>query len=381
MGTPLNGLQINNTYPGLLKTTDNAALGATEKVMGDGSGNDSTLSLGTASASFTGTLDLSNATVTGLPGGAPGLVSGTGSADSLKVADSLLTVNATASGTNSIAIGKATEALGTSSKALGVDTHAEALGSTAIGWGTYAQSNYGIAIGYLNRVATSSDNGISIGNSAMSRAADAITIGRNAIVDDSVRVDTVVVGRGAKSAQYSTAVGAGAQAVGANCVAIGNIANSTNNYAVAIGEDARGSGQECVAIGRSAAFLGPSTQRFVSIGTYSGFAAGTASVSLGYYATAKATDAIAIGNDARVDTSAHTGAVCIGEDTRSGAVGTVSLGRNVTATAWEDSVSVNQFVIQNYASLNFADDTAAATGGVPLGGVYHNSGALRIRIA
>jgi hypothetical protein len=29
---------------------------------------------------------------------------------------------------------------------------------------------------------------------------------------------------------------------------------------------------------------------------------------------------------------------------------------------------------------NFADDTAAAAGGIPLGGMYHNAGAIRIRI-
>ena len=31
-------------------------------------------------------------------------------------------------------------------------------------------------------------------------------------------------------------------------------------------------------------------------------------------------------------------------------------------------------------SLNFANDTAAAAGGVPLGGIYHNAGAIRIRL-
>lgn len=71
MGTTLNGTQINNTYPGLLKSSDNAAIGATEKVVGDGVGNDSTLSLGTSSASFTGTLDLSGATVSGIDGLSP----------------------------------------------------------------------------------------------------------------------------------------------------------------------------------------------------------------------------------------------------------------------------------------------------------------------
>jgi hypothetical protein len=37
-------------------------------------------------------------------------------------------------------------------------------------------------------------------------------------------------------------------------------------------------------------------------------------------------------------------------------------------------------VLSKYASLNYADDTAAAAGGVPLGGVYQNAGALRVRI-
>lgn len=42
----------------------------------------------------------------------------------------------------------------------------------------------------------------------------------------------------------------------------------------------------------------------------------------------------------------------------------------------EDGIAV----LSKYASLNYADDTAAAAGGVPLGGVYQNAGALRVRI-
>jgi len=37
-------------------------------------------------------------------------------------------------------------------------------------------------------------------------------------------------------------------------------------------------------------------------------------------------------------------------------------------------------VMTDYANLDFASDAAAATGGVPLGGVYHNSGDMKIRI-
>ena len=67
------------------------------------------LSLGTTSASFTGTLDLSGATVTGLPAGAAGLVSGTGT-DSMKNADSLVTTPATADFQYNIALGNAAQA-------------------------------------------------------------------------------------------------------------------------------------------------------------------------------------------------------------------------------------------------------------------------------
>lgn len=42
----------------------------------------------------------------------------------------------------------------------------------------------------------------------------------------------------------------------------------------------------------------------------------------------------------------------------------------------EDGIAV----LYKYASLNFTNDTTAAAGGVPLGGVYHNAGALRVRI-
>ena len=53
--------------------------------------------------------------------------------------------------------------------------------------------------------------------------------------------------------------------------------------------------------------------------------------------------------------------------------------RNYTATT-DNVVVVPQLVMTEYASLNFADDLAAAAGGVVLGGLYHNSGDLRVRI-
>ena len=78
MGTTLTGLQIDASYCGLIKTGDNAGITATPKQLSDGLGNDACIAVGTASTVFTGTADFTGATVTGLPGGAAGLVNGTG---------------------------------------------------------------------------------------------------------------------------------------------------------------------------------------------------------------------------------------------------------------------------------------------------------------
>ena len=325
----LTGNTIASSYTGLLKTTDNAALGATEKNLTDGAGNASTLSMGTASASFTGTLDLSGATVTGLPGGTPGLVSGTG-ADAMKSADFLTPLNtpnatgskaiaigygADATGTNSLALGVITEATNTGSCAIGPDTHSTAIGGTAIGFGTYAQASYSTAIGYLTRAEINATDGIAIGKSTFARATNAVIIGARSVVDDLIRVDTVVLGADAKAAQYSTALGYGSFAIG--------------DYAISVGDST---------------------------------AAGSGGISMGYGALANQNYSIGIGYNS--DAQAQYG---------------VALGYQVTNT-WAAATTVNQLQIENYAALNYADDTAAAAGGVALGGVYHNSGALRIRI-
>lgn len=47
----------------------------------------------------------------------------------------------------------------------------------------------------------------------------------------------------------------------------------------------------------------------------------------------------------------------------------------------DNVVVVPGMVYPDYTNMDYADDTAAAAGGVVLGEVYHNSGAVRIRIA
>ena len=219
----LTGNAINTSYSGLLKTTDNGALTATEKALTDGLGNNSTLSVGTASASFTGNLDLSGATVTGLPSGSAGLENGTGT-DSLQSASSLTTVAANAAGNDSIALGDSASATRADGIAIGNGAAANGGGgdgSIAIGKGSIASANKSIAIG-INGT-TSSSEGIVIGDDVDSTASDrAIAIG-NAI--------------NISNAADSITLGTQADTSGDSGITIGRDASATASQAVALGRD------------------------------------------------------------------------------------------------------------------------------------------------
>jgi hypothetical protein len=67
----LTGNPIQNSYLGLLKTTDNAAIGGTAKAITDGSGNATNIEMSNTATNFvSGTVDFTGSTVSGLPGGA-----------------------------------------------------------------------------------------------------------------------------------------------------------------------------------------------------------------------------------------------------------------------------------------------------------------------
>ena len=73
-------------------------------------------------------------------------------------------------------------------------------------------------------------------------------------------------------------------------------------------------------------------------------------------------------------------------DLTGGTTNTIALGtsgRTCTesyAVYGEDFRAFQHFIMEDYSNLNFASDSAAATGGVPLGGLYHNSGDVKVRI-
>ena len=203
-------------------------------------------------------------------------------------------------------------------------------------------------------------------------AADTIAIGDNA---QALNQQSIALGHNAltgTSAPYAIAIGKGSQALDDWNVAIGGDAFTYSRYNVAIGGNASAGESGSATGGESAVAIGNQP-----------VANSKRAIAIGYDADALADDAIAIG--ARADATA-TGAIAIGSDTSSSvapkatAVNAVALGNNIIANT-ADTVSITLLQIMNYATMSFADDAAAATGGIPLGGVYHTSGALKIRIA
>lgn len=72
----LTGNAIQNSYLGLIKTNDNAAIGGATKALSDGAGNAINMEIGTGAIKFpSGTVDFTGSTVQGLPSSGGGITS------------------------------------------------------------------------------------------------------------------------------------------------------------------------------------------------------------------------------------------------------------------------------------------------------------------
>ena len=393
MGQTLTGNQIDLSYQGLIKTTDNAALGAVEKEITDGVGTASTLKLGTTSASFVGDLDLSGATVTGLPAAASGLVSGTGT-DSMKSADTL-TPGATnlAGGQNAIVFGAG--AIGNQDYGITIGTYAQSgIFSTVVG--TYAEGSglYNVAVGPSSKA--TGDGAVSVGQATQSLSAGSISLGRQSLVD-STSPGGIAIGDSAEvnpTAPYAVALGAGVIAATADTVSVkaletqtastptagGIIMTDAGSVARRLNIDAAGALQiDSTPVGGGGGAAGlvkgdpaqagsmkssdtlsdgnntANANRAIAIG--SGNISGTWGVCLGQYNRAGFAS-VAIGDNANTTygqkdysisigatSNAEVEAISIGKNTTSSAQGSVALGRNITA-AIANTVSISALEVQ-----------------------------------
>ena len=338
----LTNEQIDLTYPGLIKTTDNTPLDLTvEKALTDGIGNNLPLTASQAGISFNGGVDFAGATITGLQAG--GLVSGSG-ANSMQSAD-FLTQNApSASANNTICIGNG-----------GIADGPEAI--------------------FIGSGGQAGQDSIGIGQGAVAVNGPAIAIGRSARAIGSV---TLAMGNSA-TVESNQSIGLSGEII--------NI-NSSATRSVGIGRQVTIKAMNSVAIGNYATIFATGARSFAlstsGVGVGSISAEDSINIAVGNYSTnisVGAARAIGIGSsNISLDKVTAADGIAIGTESTSTAIGAVSLGRQIVAST-VDTVSVRMLQIVNYATADYIDDAAAATGGIPLGGVYHTAGALKIRIA
>jgi len=265
----LTNQKIKDTYAGLIKTSDNAAITATPKALEDGVGNTVPLEVGTNRINFTNEVDFSNATISGLASG--GLVAGT-PADSMKSADTLTTNPAVVTSTKSIALGEDAQDLST--------------------------GNSNIAIGPGSRTVDNPGGGAGVGS---------VAVGLNASGENG----GISIGKDSKAG--------GTSGVNSNCIAIGLEAEAVNGGAIGIGKDTFSRGQNSIALGTNAQVNGFYTGA-VAIGFDSLIDSGLQTVAIGQKANASATGAIAIGGGTNNTNNA-----------KATAVNAIALGANVTA--------------------------------------------------
>jgi len=94
------------------------------------------------------------------------------------------------------------------------------------------------------------------------------------------------------------------------------------------------------------------------------------------------TNSVFIGTDSKSNLNAQDNQIVIGYNAVSNGTNTVTIGNNdITDTYVKGVLRASTAILaQVSSSYNFADDTAAQAGGVPLGGLYHTSGSVKIRL-
>ena len=244
----LTNTKIKDTYDGLLKTTDNDVIGASEKVITDGLGNATVLSIGTASASFSSDIEVNTLTI--------GLGSGSIATNTAIGLDALLS---NTSGSGNVSVGQGS-----------MRSNTTGLGNVSIGKDALrlnTTGNYNVAVGYIalynnidgaDNVAvgysslnanTSGSQNIAIGRQALlanTTGGNNTAIGYSSLVGNITGGNNTAVGRSslyANTASNNTAVGAYAlldNTTGGANTALGSNAlkdNTTGQSNTAIGKD------------------------------------------------------------------------------------------------------------------------------------------------
>ena len=280
----LTNTKIKDTYDGLLKTTDNDVIGASEKVITDGLGNASVLSIGTGSASFSTDIEVNTLTIglgsgsiaTNTALGSDALLSNTSGSGNVSVGQGSMRSNTT--GLGNVAVGKdslrnntagyyniavgyeslLTNTTGSYNSALGISalgdnttgSYNTALGSITLDVNT--EGNHNVAVGYRSLAFnTTGQKNVAVGSQALSTqtiGSFSTAVGYEALMSQTTGSNNTAVGyasmRTNTTGAYNTAIGIGSlydNTEGQNNTAVGyNSANSntTGLYNTALGSAA-----------------------------------------------------------------------------------------------------------------------------------------------
>jgi|14_taG_2_1085336.scaffolds.fasta_scaffold00684_6 hypothetical protein len=292
----------------------------------------------------------------------------------------------TASGSASFAVGGGTIASGENAFAACGTTLASGISSAAFGAFSDATGTNSFAIG--GNTTASGESSFSLGVSTNARGLASIASGQSCntglSANGSFAGGTVSNANG----QFSIAYGDVATASGRVSQALGYIVNATGQYSFAqgfnntasstasavFGQQNTVSGQQSIASGFLNTERNPTSATFGAFNGQTGHSATNSQFMFGRYL-----------NVPRNSTgSPSQGCVVVGEHNAYSNRPNVkfAVGTGVGVGAEADSFTVlkdGNVLMEQIVNKNYSSDSAAAAGGVPIGGIYHNSGDLKIR--
>lgn len=201
---------------------------------------------------------------------------------------------------------------------------------------------------------------------------------------------TTAAGGYSHSEGYLTqAQGIYSHAEGASTISSGNLSHAEGYETTAEGTSTHSEGAFTTAFGTGSHSEGQSTQ---SIGTYS-HAEGNSTISNGVFSHSEGLSTVSNG-----DYSHTEGLGTVANGTGQHVSGTYNVTGNTTslfvigcgsddtnrADAFKVepvSGTISTIVLPQVISLDYSDDTSAQSAGVPIGGIYHTSGVLKIRLS
>ena len=176
----------------------------------------------------------------------------------------------------------------------------------------------------------------------------------------------------------SVALNNNTEASGTNSFAAGASSTASGETSLAIGSLVTASGQYATSLGRNNTASGYASLALTTNATASGYG----SLAIGVNSTATASNTIALGSSANAS-NAH--AVAIGRNSTASQSESVAIGYNATTTETDQIAlggSATKIIMTALqASASYADDTAAAAGGVAIGELYRTGSIVKIRIA